>query len=647
MRFTALVASSLGAVAVVSSSTTTTTTQNNLKKQDKDRPEIIKRSVHSLRHSKRSKNRQQHIPFLNRRATDRAAGSDGRRPHHKTAVEQQEQKWRTSSSSAGRLQNNGKQKNEIQRMECAISSSSSVSDEDHEPDIGILLSASSCPPHLVCQESPDSSRGGLCDYPDDPDDNNRHLEESSFNVCNSSPGGDGVNDEEDFYSYYYESCDCSNFDSTLQQGSFICTIYGEEHCFDDTTNNGYDGYGDENEDGGTTSSAAAICGSLTVQRTLDDLGYETSEYCYSLTTPMESTVCYTYYTAGMMILDDNNDEDEDDAYGDCSITVNGVECQSCQIPLKGIPDPKYGFLSYGCFDFDCTNTLAGVKGVDCLGTFVLNGLFPGLLPTFAPTAVPSSSSTTGPPPSSSPTFPPPSLAPTVKPPSIPPTTLAIETGNEDTGSPSIIESSQAPTTTVAPSRSTVPSSNPTTITPGPSSLPSVGPSASLQPSVVPTTAPTVSLSPSWNPSTNPSVSLTPTTSSPTDLPSVSPSVGTTTPTFPPSLRPSVKPSVVEESSAVPTLSPTITATMGETMAPIASRQDDSTTDGEAITTSTIGPTSTSNPPSRLPTTVPTSTSSDAPEEEGTPPPKSSSNHRHSLLMLVVLATTTSTLLLFV
>ncbi|KAG7366855.1 hypothetical protein IV203_029525 [Nitzschia inconspicua] len=134
----------------------------------------------------------------------------------------------------------------------------------------------------------------------------------------------------DLKGHGYYGCDCSGFDSEANTGSLTCTIY------------------EDYQEG--------ICGDFKIT---DNLTYDGAKVycCYSLKEPFEIELCYRFQ-------EDNS----------CDVLVGDETCSSCDIvdvdnaDILGYPLSNY-------LSFDCTNTLAKVIGNDCLGSYLVDGLF--------------------------------------------------------------------------------------------------------------------------------------------------------------------------------------------------------------------------------------------------------------------------------
>eukprot|EP00934_Nitzschia_sp_Nitz4_P007733 Nitzschia sp. Nitz4//scaffold185_size43419//28718//30370//NITZ4_007305-RA/size43419-processed-gene-0.76-mRNA-1//1//CDS//3329539721//7723//frame0 len=438
--------------------------------------------------------------------------------------------------------------------------------QDHNADVGILSSTPStalCTPEQYCLPDATSTLGGFCEdfdvfvleevddattdtgnhYKQQQGDRRRHLQYMDLSTACS------VQEEE---SYYYV-CDCSNFNLQQDEGTVSCILY-EYECFL------------ENEDD------EEVCGSLTMELTRNGTE-EWTEYCYHLTAPMETDVCYSY----------------DWSAGSCSIAVNGTECSSCSV-VDGIEHPVYGYVSYGCYQFDCTNTLVEMQGNDCLGSRVLGGLTLDEVlyddanmevqtespttsaPTTAPTATESSHPTT-----SSPTVEPtnfPTHAPT-RIPTVHPTT-------RPTTNPTMHPTTRAPTQGPTSYPSLLPTPVPTDF---PTRLPTVAPTV-FATTLTPTRTPTITHDDDDDDDTNNShrtETFYPTSfaTASTDLPTISirtssptyttPSPSYTTRTSPPSTDDEVDP--VTSSSRNPS------ATSTPTTIPTADRTEDDSAAG--------------------------------------------------------------------
>lgn len=420
----------------------------------------------------------------------------------------------------------GLQSKQSAKNQACDPSLTSSHDTDGSADVGVLAKA--CPSNQVCVETREESspRSGTCQDLPVAEEDHRFLQELvPASVCNSQqtssinyPSTDELLDSfntgpsSSSFNYYYgdsqqelPDCDCSNFDYDIRQGNFTCTIY-DNTCFDN------DGL---------------VCGSFTVERAF--YGYvDSSLYCYSFDSPSSLEVCYEYTSLP-----------------DCSITVGGVTCQSCQV-LDALEHPLDGSISYGCYQFDCTNTAAKIAGTDCLGDYVLAGVFESLLATdrgeegTAPSDGNSIPIAVTRPPSLPPSSAPsggPSSQPTERPTSRP----SMAPSTEPSARPTQVSTSQ-PTRRPSPNPSASPSLRPTTLAPTmgttttvpPTTLPTQQPSK--MPTEQPSTAPTKQSTPS--PTNMPSYSKVSTTSSPIPRLTLKPSPS---PTQSPSQRPSAPP----------------------------------------------------------------------------------------------------------
>jgi hypothetical protein len=192
-------------------------------------------------------------------------------------------------------------------------------DDHKEADVGIL----GCGIHQYCAESEVSSLGGVCVTQD-----SRYLQDDymlpgiSSNVCDPSSEEYGT----------YGDCDCTNFDNAAQEGTFVCTL-NDDYCF-----------------------APGYCGSYTIEGAIEN-DVESYQYCYKLIIPAPTEICYGV-----------------DTTSGCTLFVAGVECTSCEI-VDGFVDPIFNEIQDGCYEFDCTNTDAGIASNDCLGDFLLQATF--------------------------------------------------------------------------------------------------------------------------------------------------------------------------------------------------------------------------------------------------------------------------------
>ncbi|KAL3934760.1 MAG: hypothetical protein SGBAC_009589 [Bacillariaceae sp.] len=142
------------------------------------------------------------------------------------------------------------------------------------------------------------------------------------------------------------NCDCSHFDLDTMQGSFGC-ITEENFCLgDDDT----------------------YCGYNTITNTITEDGDVHTHFCYYLDDEPDSmNVCYATYA--------------DDA---CSINVQGVECNSCQV-VNGVTNSE-GDVEDRCTQFDCSNTIARIEGMDCKGDHIFDAIIKGNGSRMSPTS---------------------------------------------------------------------------------------------------------------------------------------------------------------------------------------------------------------------------------------------------------------------
>lgn len=415
---------------------------------------------------------------------------------------------------------------------------------EEDGDIGIL---STCEVNEHCVESKDiSSIGGVC-MPKNDSHRSLQLYATPEEYCNPSSG-------------FAESCDCSNFDLDLYQGSITCYPFSYYCIFDN------------------------LCGDVTTGIEFTPGGLYYSEVCYNIVNPSEISVCYQYNSRQT-----------------CQVTVGDTACASCSV--VEVSD-TYG-TSYGCFEFDCTNTVANLAGNDCRFDYITHALYgvltaaptvppitltldPSSAPsqslTLLPSALPTQATTLAPPshtPTLTSTFSPTTYFPiTTAPIAVPspaPTMMLIPTSTPISDSPlsPTVESTLTPIPILAPNsgdgtQSLEPSSTAAPVTEArvpdaPSSTnqlpitfpaPTISPSLSTSPtSIKPTNYPTVSILPTRQPSTLPSASPGPSTEPSSALSrSISP---TTAPSFFPtsSQRPSAFPSLKPTSSISPTIWP--------------------------------------------------------------------------------------------
>ena len=195
---------------------------------------------------------------------------------------------------------------------------------DGDPDIGILA----CSYNEHCVESDASSLGGFCiSYEHD----GRLLKQVlPSNVCDPSYTGTK-----------FQNCNCSNFDVTTNTGAFSCQIY-DYYCF-----------------------LPKYCGALVIYRTILPNGQESSNYCYQIVTPSSVDICYGINSTP-----------------ECYLSVNGTTCSSCEIVNVA------QLNATGCYQFDCTNTIANFSGNDCKNEFLIQGVFPHAFHTPSPSPPP-------------------------------------------------------------------------------------------------------------------------------------------------------------------------------------------------------------------------------------------------------------------
>ncbi|GKZ00204.1 hypothetical protein MPSEU_000973400 [Mayamaea pseudoterrestris] len=203
------------------------------------------------------------------------------------------------------------QQQPLWKRESLRATSSKVSTANHnEPDVGILS------PQALTQ---------------------RHLQNQSndtnvIDLC-------ALLDAED-----QTVCDCSNWNVLV--GSFDCQLYnGNSYCFEEYIANG-------------------VCG--TVSFGVDSDGTDVSiEYCVATTKPSVHSYCtkYSMSTDGFV----SSQGDFGGAAGNCTLTVDGDECNACMIQTDCID--FNGTSHPGPGPFDCSNTAAGTTGNQCLEDF--------------------------------------------------------------------------------------------------------------------------------------------------------------------------------------------------------------------------------------------------------------------------------------
>mmetsp|Transcript_23587 Transcript_23587/g.57826 ORF Transcript_23587/g.57826 Transcript_23587/m.57826 type:complete len:484 (-) Transcript_23587:1560-3011(-) len=343
----------------------------------------------------------------------------------------------------------------------------STDQKECEPDIGIL----GCGFSQYCVESDSSALGGLCLSQESFQDLHRRSLQSDFypppSVC----------DPTSFDAENYD-CNCDNFDLSQGVGEFTCTL-SEYTCKRDY-----------------------LCGNNEVTHVVSEDGGASASYCYGFEKPYEIELCYTV-----------------DTERNCNISIQNEACAKCEI-VDGVIHPIYGFIGYNCYEFDCTNTIAKLKGNNCAGNYVLDSLNGIIMPSSSPTTpLPSSL------PSASPSQAPslqPSFAPTVTasshPTALPSSSPSTHPSSAPTDAPSQYPSAM-PSTIPSSPPSAEPSMSPTvTHSTTPTMLPSSEPS--MQPSPVASSVPTrvASGQPSLNPSESPSIA----TAHPSEAPSFEP-----------------------------------------------------------------------------------------------------------------------------
>jgi hypothetical protein len=203
-------------------------------------------------------------------------------------------------------------------VECDPTYPHANEEDDHkEADVGIL----GCGIHQYCAESEASSLGGVCVTHDNRDLQDDYLLPGfSSSVCDPSSEEYGT----------YGDCDCTNFDNAAQEGTFVCSR-NEYACF-----------------------RPGYCGSYTITGAIEN-DVESYQFCYELITPAPTEICYGF-----------------DTTPGCTLSMAGVECTSCEL-VDGFVSPIFNEIQDGCYEFDCTNTDAGISGNDCLGYFLLQG----------------------------------------------------------------------------------------------------------------------------------------------------------------------------------------------------------------------------------------------------------------------------------
>lgn len=135
--------------------------------------------------------------------------------------------------------------------------------------------------------------------------------------------------------YQLYDCDCSGFEIQQMRGSFSCTTKND-FCLMD-----------------------GFCGSSNITNTITAEGQILTDYCYYLNEEHPMSVCYSSY---------GNEYGADS----CAIQVDGIQCNSCEV-VDGVMNNNGG-IEDGCTKFDCTNTLAGIEGMDCLGDHIFDAI---------------------------------------------------------------------------------------------------------------------------------------------------------------------------------------------------------------------------------------------------------------------------------
>lgn len=249
-------------------------------------------------------------------------------------------------------------------------SATDSSSSSYHADVGIL----SCGLTEYCMESHTSNLGGFCtaltnnsnglSHPNNDDESISYIgQENPHRTLQqqddfASVLPNAVCDPSSSEFFNPADCDCSAFDLSTNEGTIICSEL-DNFCF-----------------------ALDICGEFFISKTnRDENGSlrQTVSYIYSLDTPYDFDLVYSI---------DNNQG--------CNIQVDDTDCLDCQI-VDNVLNPNTGLIGNGCYEFDCTNTMAVIRGNDCLGDYVVNAAFASLqpaVPSELPTVSPSRITTT-------------------------------------------------------------------------------------------------------------------------------------------------------------------------------------------------------------------------------------------------------------
>jgi hypothetical protein len=217
-----------------------------------------------------------------------------------------------------------------------------------DPDVGIL----SCGVMEYCNPSDDSALGGRCvaRIPLDHDDLIvRRIQEEGNATYNAT-------EEQSQFEYYFEyfcssgTCTCTNINATEYTFSASCKPW-YRGCYEVTTLCGSKVYG---------------CSSIDLDLTWVGKGTYELFVCLTNTEPKYETICYNMMAAN-------------DTKQNCSVTVDGENCASCEVipRIREMCDQNgtcYNETRGHCYHFDCTNLPEGVAGTDCsvYANFMLN-----------------------------------------------------------------------------------------------------------------------------------------------------------------------------------------------------------------------------------------------------------------------------------
>jgi hypothetical protein len=233
---------------------------------------------------------------------------------------------------------------------------------ENKADVGIL----GCGMNQYCAESEDSNLGGFCLNSDaDMDPKNRDLGHYGDYLLLDYfiPLLKGYCDPASYY-FGYENinCDCDGFNLEDSVGTITCT--SDYYCYSD-----------------------GVCGTYSFSGVIStDPDVQSFEYCLQITAPIETSFCLGI-----------------DSMPACSISVDNVACQSCDVQERFYDGYYYGnnddyykhYFGDGdynndgsyyntCREFDCTNTAVGIKGNTCDGDYIYDALFPSNDSTLSP-----------------------------------------------------------------------------------------------------------------------------------------------------------------------------------------------------------------------------------------------------------------------